>query len=113
MNWSTNHPDLLQSVLFQSFLWGLVVATIAILIRSTFRVAELSGGFKGSLANNQPTFMILEGAMVTLACLCLTICHPGLAFRGLWKEADYNVFRAKKTDTEKSTNSATDLGSGE
>ncbi|KAK9318379.1 RTA1 like protein-domain-containing protein [Lipomyces starkeyi] len=102
LSWNMSHRELFGSVIFQSFLWGLAIATLTILIRSAFRVAELSGGFKGSLANNQPTFMVLEGTMVASACLCLTILHPGIAFRGSWSDADYNVFRAKKNigDTE-------------
>jgi hypothetical protein len=41
------------------------------------------------LANNQITFMILEGAMIVSACLCLTFFHPGRAFGGGWKTAGY------------------------
>lgn len=59
---------------------GLVVATVAIFIRSCFRVAELKGGFKSDLANDQVAFMILEGAMMIIACGALTAIHPGLVF---------------------------------
>ena len=31
--------------------------------------------------------MILEGAMVSIASLALTIMHPGPIFRGFWKLA--------------------------
>ncbi len=68
---------------------ALVFATIFIFVRSCFRVAELSGGFGSALANNQITFMILEGAMIVSACLCLTFFHPGRAFGGGWKTAGY------------------------
>lgn len=33
--------------------------------------------------------MILEGAMIVSACLCLTVCHPGRAFAGGWQSAGY------------------------
>jgi hypothetical protein len=59
---------------------ALLTATVTILIRSTFRVAELTGGFHGKLWNNEIDFMCLDGAMVALACLCLTGFHPGLVF---------------------------------
>jgi hypothetical protein len=59
---------------------ALLTATVGILIRSTFRVAELTGGFHGKLWNNEIDFMSLDGAMVGLACLCLTGFHPGLVF---------------------------------
>jgi hypothetical protein len=35
--------------------------------------------------------MILEGAMVTIACICLTVLHPGVAFQGRWAEANFRV----------------------
>lgn len=73
---------------------ALIIATIFIFIRSCFRVAELSGGFGSALANDQITFMILEGAMIVSACLCLTLFHPGRAFAGGWKSAGY-AFRTR------------------
>lgn len=63
---------------------ALLLATVTILIRSSFRVAELSGGFHGKLWNNEAAFMGFDGAMVALASLCLTFFHPGLAFHGQW-----------------------------
>ncbi|KAL4899200.1 hypothetical protein BDW74DRAFT_183941 [Aspergillus multicolor] len=60
---------------------GLVVATITIYTRSIFRVVELNGGYDSELANDEITFMILEGAMVSIACICLTVLHPGRALR--------------------------------
>ncbi|PMD32729.1 RTA1-domain-containing protein [Hyaloscypha variabilis F] len=104
--WDTRHAALYESKLFQAFLWGLAVATVTIFTRSTFRVAELSGGFHGSLANNQVSFMILEGAMVTIACSCLTLLHPGIAFQGRWTDANFK-FRAGKSasDLEKTADS--------
>ena len=50
-------------------------------------MAELQGGFNSALANDQVTFMILEGAMVSIASLALTIMHPGPIFRDFWKLA--------------------------
>ncbi|KAL4996672.1 RTA1 like protein-domain-containing protein [Aspergillus recurvatus] len=61
------------------FLAGLVVATITVYTRSIFRVVELNGGYESELANDEVTFMILEGAMVSIACICLTVLHPGRA----------------------------------
>ena len=64
---------------------ALVIASLAILTRSSYRVAELSGGFHGRLWNSQVYFMILDGAMVAIASLCLTGFHPGMAFHGQWR----------------------------
>jgi hypothetical protein len=63
----------------------LVIASITIWIRCIFRVAELSNGFNSALANNEIAFMVLEGAMIIIACLCLTAFHPGLCLDIAWK----------------------------
>jgi hypothetical protein len=100
MAWDTTHAALYNSTLFKSFLCGLALATLTLFVRSTFRVAELSGGFNGSLANNQVSFMILEGAMVTIAAGCLTFLHPGISFQGSFSDANFH-FRKSKGDLEK------------
>lgn len=105
MAWDTTHAVLYNSKLFQAFLCGLALATLTIFVRSTFRVAELSGGFNSSLANNQVSFMILEGAMVTIASTCLTVLHPGVAFQGSWKAADFTFRKRKDGDPEKTSTS--------
>jgi hypothetical protein len=39
--------------------------------------------------------MVLEGAMVSIACICLTALHPGICFQGAWHDAKFN-FRTRK-----------------
>jgi hypothetical protein len=68
---------------------ALLIGTIAILVRSSFRVAELTGGFHGELWNSQVDFMLLDGAMIAIASICLTISHPGLAFHGRWESVKH------------------------
>ena len=112
MAWDTTHAALYNSTLFKAFICGLSVATLTLFIRSTFRVAELSGGFDGSLANNQASFMVLEGAMVTIAAGCLTFLHPGISFQGSFSDANFH-FRKRKGDLEKSgTGSSEAKGKG-
>jgi hypothetical protein len=84
-----------QTSLFRAFLAGLFIATLTIFIRSCFRIAELSGGFHGPLANNEVSFMVLEGGMVALACLALTILHPGVCFQGDWRAANFKLRKQK------------------
>ena len=79
------------STKFKLFLCGLAAATLTIFTRSVFRCAELSGGFRGRLANQQISFMILEGAMICIAVVCLTIFHPGLVFGEIWQVAAWNI----------------------
>lgn len=76
---------------FQLFLVSLLVATLAILARSIFRAAELWEGFEGRLWNSELDFMILDGAMIGLAVLLLSVWHPGVAFGTQWHEANWNL----------------------
>lgn len=64
-------------------------------IRTVFRAVELSEGFAGDMANDEVLFMILDGAMVILSVLCLTVMHPGRGFAGRWNEAVF-FFRPNK-----------------
>lgn len=60
---------------------ALGIATVCLFIRTVLRSVELSGGFGGRLANSQAQFMILDGVMVIVASVCLTVMHPGIGFR--------------------------------
>jgi hypothetical protein len=81
----------------------LVLATVCIFIRSVFRVAELSDGFGGHLANNEVSFMVLDGVMVLIACISLTIIHPGAGFgKAAWAATRYPFF-VKTNDVEESS----------
>ncbi|KAF2022779.1 RTA1-domain-containing protein [Setomelanomma holmii] len=80
--------------LVKVFLFSLIVATVAILVRSIFRVAELWQGFAGQLWNDEIDFMVLDGGMMSLAVLLLTVFHPGPAFGEQWHAANW-TFRSK------------------
>ncbi|OBT60557.1 hypothetical protein VE03_09853 [Pseudogymnoascus sp. 23342-1-I1] len=84
------HADVYTSRMFKLFLGGLTLATICVFTRSVFRAAELSGGFSGHLANNEVSFMILDGAMIMIACGAFTLLHPGYCFtKAGWAAASY------------------------
>ncbi|KAI4242601.1 MAG: hypothetical protein L6R40_003982 [Gallowayella cf. fulva] len=96
---------------------ALALATLTIYIRSIFRVAELQGGFNGHLANDEVTFMILEGTMVAIASIALTLPHPGMVFGPNWnlKSARAKVAEASERGVgngveEKSSNESVALG---
>jgi len=94
--WNVKYIDIVNSLLFKSFLVGLAVASVTIFARSVYRCAELAGGFNGSLfTSDEALFMVLEGAMIVIATTCLTVLHPAVAFQGAWHEANFQ-FRTKK-----------------
>ncbi|KPM37669.1 hypothetical protein AK830_g8882 [Neonectria ditissima] len=87
--------DLTHSKRFNMFLFAVFGATTFLFIRTVFRAIELSEGFSGKLANQEVEFMILDGVMVILACICLTICHPAYGFGNRWNEARFGFFASK------------------
>jgi len=84
-----------ESKKFKLFNYALAIATILIFIRCVYRIVELQGGFTGTVASNQVAFMILEGPMIILAVLVLTILHPGRVFDGSWQDAGWSLRKSK------------------
>jgi RTA1 like protein len=70
---------------------ALALATFTIFIRSVYRVAELEGGFDSVIANNKTAFIILEGPMIVIATVALTLFHPGYCFNGNWDNAGFSL----------------------
>lgn len=94
---------------FTLFQYALGAAVMLIFIRSVYRVAELQQGFNGPIANDEVSFMILEGPMIFLAVLVMTVLHPGIAFGGLWSSATWSVRRSTKTALDTTSSSMHDL----
>ena len=86
-------PPLGCSGRLDSYSIGLAVATITIFVRSFFRVFELKGGFDSRLANDEVALMILESGMVAIACICLTVLHPGVAMGRAWGQIKLSTSR--------------------
>jgi hypothetical protein len=68
---------------------ALGIETACLIVRTVFRSVELSGGFRGHLANSEVQFMVLDGVVVIIICTCLTIFHPGIGFGDPWAEAKF------------------------
>ncbi|KAH7194897.1 RTA-like protein [Fusarium oxysporum] len=90
-NWQHRFASLQSSSRFRRFCSCLAVSTLAILIRTAFRVAELSKGFHSKIAESEPAFLVLDGTMILIASLCLTAYHPGPSFEGYWPEANFSL----------------------
>jgi energy-converting hydrogenase Eha subunit E len=99
-------PDLVHmrsTLAFKGFIGALALASLCILIRSVFRVAELSEGWSGPIMARQDLFIGFEGVLILVACLILNVFHPAICMRpvlvggggltGLW-------FTKKKTDDQ-------------
>ncbi|TGO44146.1 hypothetical protein BCON_0588g00030 [Botryotinia convoluta] len=91
-NWAAGEGEIGASEIKTMYLcYGLTMATVLILIRSIFRVAELVKGFQSKLANEEIPFMILEGAVMISATTIMTIFHPGLIIKRSWKESGWEL----------------------
>lgn len=63
-----------------TFFAGLAAASILIMARCAYRVAELREGYNGELIKHEVPFIILEGVVIVLAAIALCFGHPGLVF---------------------------------
>lgn len=70
-------------------------------------------GLDSDLANDEVAFLVLEGAMVAIAVILLSISHPGVAFQGLWGKADFQLVnrRLQRTDSRQVIGDETELSS--
>ena len=72
-------------------------------------MAELQSGFGSKLANDQVSFMILEGPMVVVATSALTIFHPGMCLHGQWSASGWTFGNEKAQEPTKDGTSLCDM----
>ncbi|KAF2847377.1 RTA1-domain-containing protein [Plenodomus tracheiphilus IPT5] len=58
----------------------IVLAYTTILIRCIYRLPEMAGGWGNALMRNEREFLLLDGMMLAIACLVLTVFHPAYWF---------------------------------
>ncbi|KAL9109803.1 MAG: hypothetical protein Q9187_008122 [Circinaria calcarea] len=78
---SPGAQEIMHNPRFKFFVSAIGVATVAILIRSIYRIPELSGGWANPIMRNEPDFIVLDGVMCAIATLFLTVFHPGYCFK--------------------------------
>ncbi|KAG2414819.1 hypothetical protein HFD88_006007 [Aspergillus terreus] len=62
-----------------------IFAYVTVLIRCIYRIPEMAGGWGNPLMQKEDEFLVLDGMMIALALLALTVCHPGFFLRSLRK----------------------------
>lgn len=60
------------------------IATFLLLGHTIYRVFEMIGGIEGTLFQSEPAFIIMDALVPFLACVLLTVAHPGAAFGSSW-----------------------------
>ncbi|KAL6711495.1 hypothetical protein ACN47E_004429 [Coniothyrium glycines] len=71
------------------FAWMIVLAFTTVLIRCIYRLPEMAGGWGNALMRNETEFLILDGMMIAIACIVLTVFHPAYWF------PPFSAFRRK------------------
>ena len=93
---------------FKIFVAALLLASLLILLRTVFRLAETAEGVYGYLMTHEAYFGALEFAPVVIAALILAIFHPGrlispgkLAVEEHTAEKDAEVIRSTSPETSR------------
>ena len=104
--------QLLSTLRFKLFLGSLVIAYITVFTRCVYRIAELAPGWKNPIMQSEAEFIVLDGVMVAIATICLTVFHPGTCFEEMQmhKGKDLPAGEEKVADIEAS--SATSVSAG-
>jgi hypothetical protein len=66
---------------FKYFLIATIIAYACISIRCVYRIAEMAGGWRNKIMENQVAFIILDGVMCVVAVLAMNVFHPGFLFK--------------------------------
>jgi hypothetical protein len=80
---SAESMALFHTTSFRCFMGAIIVAFMGIFIRCIYRIPELTGGWRSELMRNETDFIILEGVMIVISVLVLTVFHPGYCFPAL------------------------------
>ncbi|KAJ9156608.1 Sphingoid long-chain base transporter RSB1 [Pleurostoma richardsiae] len=78
------HSDIYLSTRFRSSLICLQLASGLLLIRTIARTYQVATGQASSSSQSEVFTLVLDGALVLLACILLTLLPPGAAFRSAW-----------------------------
>ncbi|OCL03125.1 RTA1-domain-containing protein [Glonium stellatum] len=73
--------ELRRSFYFKGMVVAIAIAFTTILVRCIYRVAEMAGGWRNSLMQDQALFIALDSVMCSLAVISLNIFHPGFLFQ--------------------------------
>jgi hypothetical protein len=85
-NWEKNRNNPAIKRNFRLFIGAVSIAFVTTLIRCVYRMPEMAGlsnddrGWGNKLMRRETEFLLLDGMMIAIACVCLTVFHPGYFF---------------------------------
>ncbi|KAI6500899.1 hypothetical protein MCOR13_005842 [Pyricularia oryzae] len=74
------HAHVYLTQRFRIFLLCLQAAAALLLVRTIARIVQISGGIASDRFQSQTLSLVLDSAMILLACIVLTVIPPGVAF---------------------------------
>jgi magnesium-transporting ATPase (P-type) len=74
---------------FKRFVTALVVAYVLVFIRCVYRCIEMASGWGSEIMQDEPSFLVLDGAMVALAVIILTVFQPGFWFAPMMRKKSF------------------------
>jgi len=80
-----NQKDPKASRNFRIFAFAIGAAFVVIFIRCVYRLPEMAGGWGNPLMQRETEFLILDGMMIGIASVLLTVFHPGYFFEPMRK----------------------------
>ncbi|CAG8975696.1 hypothetical protein HYALB_00007900 [Hymenoscyphus albidus] len=66
---------------YKGLLGAIVIAYSTITIRCIYRIAEMAGGWRNPIMQDENAFIALDGCMCLIASLAMNIWHPGFLFK--------------------------------
>jgi hypothetical protein len=73
--------ELRSSSRFKYFLITTTIAYGCISIRCVYRIAEIAGGWRNKIMENEVAFVILDSVMCVVAVFAMNSFHPGFLFK--------------------------------
>lgn len=73
----------------------MAVATFLLLGHTVHRICEMTGDIDGTLFQSEPAFIIMDALVPFVACLLLTVAHPGAAFGSSWASTSSRNYRRR------------------
>jgi len=80
--------DTIHSFSFRLFFAAIILAYMTVLVRCIYRIPELAEGWGNRIMKSETDFIVLDGTMITIATLALTLVHPGFCWSGLSKTTE-------------------------
>ena len=85
-DWEKNRSNPKIKRNFRLFVCAVAIAFTTTLLRCVYRMPEMAGlspddrGWGNKLMRKEVEFLLLDGMMIAIACVLLTVFHPGYFF---------------------------------